>query len=115
MAQSYITAKKIGINNNCPECYSANLEMTFKQKKFENHFYKKISSDYIFEIVCTDCNTTIYPISWTDALERVIEYQKRAFIPVKSILKIKRKAWILLSAVCFLIASAILTFIFFIN
>ena len=114
MAKKFITAKKIGINNNCPECYSTDLEMTFKQKVVENAVYKKIYSDYTFEIYCLSCKSSIYPISWNDAFERVINYQKRAFTPIKSMFKLKQLGWVILIGSLILV-SGIISCILFIN
>lgn len=96
MAEKLITIKEVPLKNNCPECYSTEgLVLTFKQKFKENAFYKSISNETVEELSCTKCNTRIYPVSWTDDIERVFEYQKKAFIPKPSSVKLKKTAWII--------------------
>ncbi len=55
------------------------LELTFKQKVIESKFYKSITftSQIKHETFCKTCNTDIYPVQWTDDIERVFEYQKK--------------------------------------
>ena len=95
MNERLITVKEVELNNNCPECYNTEgLQLTFKQKFIETNFYRKVTQDVVYEMECKNCNTIIYPVRWTDDIERVFEYQKKAFVPKKTSLKLKRKAWI---------------------
>ena len=110
--QNYFTLKEVKLNNNCPECYSSNgLELTFKQRLVENAFYKAITEDTINEMRCKTCNTDIFPVRWTNEIEQVVAYQKRAVKPKPKSLKLKKLAWILIivDAVLFVV---ILLFVF---
>ncbi|MEM5563666.1 hypothetical protein WNY78_01050 [Psychroserpens sp. AS72] len=94
--QNYFTLKEVKLNNNCPECYSNNgLELTFKQRFVENAFYKAITEDTIYEMYCKTCDTAIFPGRWTDEIDRVVAYQKRAATPKPKSLKLKKLAWII--------------------
>tara|TARA_B100000809_G_scaffold265511_1_gene324568 strand:+ start:2465 stop:2806 length:342 start_codon:yes stop_codon:yes gene_type:complete len=95
--QNHFTLKEVQLNNNCPECYSnSGLELTFKQRFIENAFYKAITEERINEMHCNICNTDIYPARWTNEIERVVAYQRRALQP-KS-LKLKKLSWILITS-----------------
>mgnify|MGYP000076591851 CR=1 FL=1 len=74
MSEKFITIKEVALNNNCPECYSKDgLRLTFKQKFLETNFYKSITKEVSHSIACKTCNNTIYPVQWTDDIERVFE------------------------------------------
>lgn len=96
--QNYFTLKEVQLNNNCPECYSSDgLELTFKQKFVENIFYKAITENAKYEIHCKTCTTDIFPIRWTNDIEQVVAYQKRAVPPKPKSLKLKKAGWIFIA------------------
>ncbi|MTE26282.1 hypothetical protein [Winogradskyella ouciana] len=93
----FFTLKEARLNNNCPECYSNDgLEITFKQKFKENAFYKAITTETSHEMHCNNCNTAIFPVRWTDDIERVVEYQQRAVQPKSKSIKLKPLAWVII-------------------
>ena len=97
MKEKFFTVKEASLNNHCPECYSNDgLHLTFKQKFVENAFYKAISPDIKHTLVCHTCNTEIFPVRWTDDLEQIFEYHKRALVPKSATFKLKKLTWILL-------------------
>ncbi|MBC3845508.1 hypothetical protein H8K90_03865 [Winogradskyella echinorum] len=105
----YFTLKETRISNNCPECYSNDgIELTFKQKLTENSFYKAITADIINEMQCINCNTEIFPIQWTDDIESVVEYQKRALQPKPKSIKLKPLAWLIIIVDVLLLVGIIL-------
>ena len=113
MEEDYLTIKKVILNNNCPECFNTgNLFLTFKQKVIENNFYKSITSEIKHEIACRTCNTNIYPVQWTDDIERVVDYQKRAFTPKPSSTYLKKASWIVILLIAALIIVLSLIFAF---
>ena len=110
--EKLITIKEVSLNNNCPECYSnSGLQLTFKQKFKETSFYKTVTSETTEEIECKTCDTMIYPISWTNDIERVFNYHQRAFVAKKASVKLKKLAWILIGSGLLLI---VLGFVFLI-
>jgi len=115
MAEKLIDIKEVTLNNNCPECYSKNgLHLTFKQKIKETKFYKSITSEISHEITCKTCNSVIYPVQWTDDIDRVFEYQKKAFTPKNKSTYLKRTSWIAISTFLVLIAL-VLFLIYYLN
>ena len=107
--KQYFTLKEVQLNNNCPECYSSEgLELTFKQRFIENGFYKAITEDMISEMHCKTCNTDIFPVRWTNDIEQVVDYQKRAVKPKPKSLKLKQLAWILIIADAILLIVVVL-------
>ena len=100
MHDTFILIKEVTLKNNCPECYSKEgLNLSFKQRFVETKFHKSIIPEVKHEIECKTCNTIIYPVQWTDDIERVVAYQKRAFIPKKASTYLKKISWIIIGTV----------------
>ncbi len=116
-SKQYFTLKEVRLNNNCPECYSNDgLVLTFKQRFVENSFYKAISTDRVEEMHCHTCHTDIFPIRWTDGIDQVVAYQRRAVQSKPKSLKLKKLAWVfiivdlLIIVLIVLFSMGILTF-----
>lgn len=110
MKENFITIKDVALKNNCPECYSnSGLHLTYKQQFIETNFYKSLTKETTHQITCKTCDTIIYPVSWTDDIERVFNYHQRAFVPKKASFKLKRHAWILIGiGILMLVAGVVL-------
>ena len=109
MKNQYIHIKTESLNNHCPECFSTEgLQLSFKQKHNETRFYKAMTNDIAYELKCETCNTEIFPVRWTNDIERVVDYKKKAFTPKPKSFKLKRLAWILLISLDALILLGIL-------
>ncbi|MEZ4779809.1 MAG: hypothetical protein R2786_10550 [Flavobacteriaceae bacterium] len=87
------------ITNNCPECFSIEgLEFSFLQEEKENKLYSK-ANPIIEEILyCHHCNHTIYPVNWTQDIERVYAYHKKLAKPKNPSFKLKPLAFIIILA-----------------
>lgn len=108
MSEKLITINTVNLINNCPECFSTKgLELTFKQRFIETIFYKSITQEVSTEMNCVVCNTEIYPARWTDDIERIFNYQMKAFQPKKSSKKYKSLFWILFTVLVLSLASVI--------
>ena len=113
MDEKLITIKEVALNNNCPECYNTNgLQLTFKQKFIETSLYRSITNETTQEIHCKTCNTDIFPVMWTEDLERIFAYQQKAFAPKKASTKLKKKAWLIIALSSVLVLSGILLAVF---
>ena len=109
MPEKQIFVKEVALKNNCPVCYTTEgLYLTFSQKIVETKLYKSITSEIIHELACKKCNSPIYPVQWTDEIDLVVEYQKKAFTPKKPSTYIKKLAWF----VIILVAIAVTAIVF---
>jgi hypothetical protein len=103
-ASRFFTLKEARLGNNCPECYSNDsLELTFKQKLSETKFYKAITEDTTCELQCLNCEEKIFPIRWTDEIERVVDYHKRGLKTKPKSIKLKPMSWALVTIIIMVI------------
>lgn len=115
MAEKLIDIKEVALKNNCPECYTKEgLRLTFKQKIRDTKFYKSITSEISHEIACNKCNSIIYPVAWTDDIDRVFEYQKKAFTPKKASTYLKKASWVVIVS-CLLLVALIFILMYYLN
>ena len=115
MSEKLINIKNVALKNNCPECFSKDgLRLTFKQKIKETKFYRSVTSEISHEIMCKTCNSIIYPVQWTDDIDRVFEYQKKAFTPKKASIYLKKTSWIAI-ATGFVLIALIVFLIYYLN
>ncbi|WP_370477698.1 hypothetical protein [Tamlana flava] len=97
MPEKFIDSKEVILKNNCPQCYSTDgLRLIFKQKIVETNFHKSITSEINQELACKKCNCIIYPVQWTDDIERVVAYQNKVFTPKKASTYLKKMSWIVI-------------------
>lgn len=97
MTDKSIILKEVRLNNHCPECYSNDdLTLTFSQKIVDNQFYKANLQRITFLLSCKKCNSVIFPVRWTNDIEQVVDYHKRATNPKPKSLKLKKVTWVLL-------------------
>ncbi|MBP0904779.1 hypothetical protein ACFSKN_12995 [Mariniflexile gromovii] len=95
MAEQFVFIKKVDLNNNCPICYNNDgLNLTCSQKIVETNFYKTVTSEMKYDMACTNCKSTIYPVNWTDDIERVFEYHQKAFEVIKPSTHLKKASWL---------------------
>jgi hypothetical protein len=72
------------IANNGPECFANDsLLLTFYQKCTKNPFIRRTTAEITNTLKCTKCNTDIYPISWTEDIERVYDFYLKSTNPHK--------------------------------
>ena len=112
MTETFVTIKEVSLNNNCPECFSKDgLRLIFKQRFVETKFYKSITKTVKTELNCETCNNPIYPVNWTNDIDRVVEYQEKAFTPKKTSMYFKPPFWIAISLI-FIIITAVIVVVF---
>ncbi|MEN8885857.1 MAG: hypothetical protein ABF246_05665, partial [Winogradskyella sp.] len=89
--------KETSLSNNCPECYSkSGLPLIFSQVVNDTLLYRANSKTTTSKMYCKNCNTKIFPVRWTEDIERVVAYQKRALQLQPKTLKLKPLAWVIL-------------------
>ena len=109
MTDKSIILKEVRLNNHCPECYSNDdLTLMFRQQFVENTFYKSLTETVTHSLSCKKCNSVIFPVRWTDDIEQVVDYHKRATTPKPKSLKLKKTAWILILIVVLLLLGIVL-------
>lgn len=78
------------LHNNCPTCFATNgLELTFSQRYTEDRFFQKADPTLVENLFCHTCNNQIYPVNWTEDIERVYSYHKKRAIPQSRYVKVK--------------------------
>jgi len=96
------------LKNNCPTCFGTDgLEFTFTQVEKENSFFKKPASEIESNLYCHTCKNDIYPVNWTEDIERVFDYNKKIAETNKQYLKVKPLFYILVIAAIVLISAAV--------
>ncbi|NNE31624.1 MAG: hypothetical protein HKN40_04570 [Winogradskyella sp.] len=106
---NYFDLKETNLSNNCPECYSTNgLTLTYKQKIIDNVLYKANGTETVVKMHCKNCNSDIFPVRWTEDIERVVAYQDRALQLKPKSLKIKPLGWFLIILDAFLLITVLL-------
>lgn len=109
MKHKYIHIKTESLKNNCPECFSTEgLQLIFNQKFIDTRLYKTMTNDIAYELTCNVCDTKIFPVRWTDEIDRVVNYKKKAFTANPKSFKLKRLAWMLFISLDVLIFLGIL-------
>ncbi|SDB64345.1 hypothetical protein SAMN03097699_2947 [Flavobacteriaceae bacterium MAR_2010_188] len=111
MDQKYFTISKHKISNHCPECYSAEgLELTCRQRFNETTFYKAIAKETRCDLYCETCDSEIFPVRWTDDIERVVDYHRRGLKPKRASIKLKKLTWILIIVAIILVAVMVVSY-----
>lgn len=99
--------KETALTNHCPECFSNNhLHLSFLQKQKENPFYRKSGKDVEEVLQCKQCNTRIYPVRWTEDIERVVDFYRKT-VSVRSRLHMKPLFWIAILLIISAVAAVI--------
>lgn len=76
--------KEADLTNNCPVCFNQELKLTFYQKHKYGRLYHKTTDEIKCEIKCKKCGSIIYPVNWTEDIERVYEYYTKALGETRS-------------------------------
>lgn len=79
--EKQIIIKEAEITNNCPECFNQKLTLTFFQRHTYNPFYHRTTDQVSSEIKCQKCESIIYPVKWTEDIERVFDYYNKLVEP----------------------------------
>ena len=75
MSISHTTIYTTSLQCNCPQCYSTSgLQLSFKQE-WKETIWRKCTTEIVREeLLCTMCKDPIYPVSWTEDIERLYDY-----------------------------------------
>ncbi len=109
--EKQVVIKEAVLNNNCPECFNQNLKLTFFQKHTYGSFFHKTTGDLSHKLVCNTCHSTIYPVSWTEDIERMFTYYQKTAVPAQKSSKPTLLFYILMLVALALVAGSIYLFI----
>ncbi|MFS4468729.1 hypothetical protein [Maribacter sp. 2210JD10-5] len=79
--EKLVAIKEADLKNNCPECFNQDLKLTFFQKHTYGTFFHKTTNEVSNQIVCRKCSSMIYPVKWTDDIERMFDYYQKTATP----------------------------------
>lgn len=79
--EKLVVIKETDLNNNCPECFNQDLKLTFYQKHTYGRFFHKTTAEVTNKLVCNKCKSNIYPVSWTEDIERMFDYYQKTVTP----------------------------------
>lgn len=79
--EKFEIVKEAVISNNCPECYNQEMSLKFLQRHLYSRLYHRTTSEVRHEIKCTKCLSIIYPVKWTEDIERSFEYYQKTVNP----------------------------------
>lgn len=96
------------LKNNCPTCFGTEgLEFTFTQDEKETPLSHKPATQIDEKLYCHKCNSQIYPVNWTEDIERVYDYNKKIAETNKQYLQVKPLFYIVIVAAIVLVAAGI--------
>ncbi|WP_310991424.1 hypothetical protein [Aequorivita marina] len=96
------------LHNNCPTCFGTDgLEFTFTQDEKETAFFHKPEKKIIEKLYCHKCNSPIFPVNWTEDIERVYDYNRKIAETNKNFLEVKPLFYILIVLAIALVAAGI--------
>lgn len=81
--EKLVVIKEANLTNNCPECFNQDLNLSFFQKHTYGRFFHKTTAAVTNKLVCNKCKSTIYPVSWTEDIERMFNYYQKTVVPEK--------------------------------
>ncbi len=85
--EKFIEVKEAHLTNNCPECYNQEIKLTFYQKHRFGRLSHRATNEVTHELKCKKCHSVIYPVKWTEDIERVFEYYQKMVVMEKTSLK----------------------------
>jgi len=94
--EKLIVLKEAEITNNCPECFNQDMKLTFYQKHLFGRLYHRITTTVTHQIKCNKCESIIYPVKWTEDIERIFEYYQKMVNPEKASIKFTALFYILI-------------------
>ena len=105
--EKLIILKEAEITNNCPECFNQDMKLTFYQKHLFGRLYHRTTATVTHQIKCNKCESVIYPVKWTEDIERIFEYYQKMVVPEKPSIRFTSLFYILVISVLVLIGVAI--------
>lgn len=109
--EKLVVIKVANLANNCPECFNQDLNLSFYQKHTYGLFFHKTTAEVSNKMVCNKCISNIYPISWTQDIERMFHYYQKTVVPEQKSSKGTVFFYVLLLFLIALVATSIYIFL----
>ncbi|WP_224488715.1 hypothetical protein [Robertkochia flava] len=98
------------LSSNCPECFSNNsLLFTVSQKEVNTPWFYRLTDDLSEKIECQKCETTIYPVRYTDDIERVKAFYLRSMGTPTTTFRLKGLTYAILALI---MVAAVASYLF---
>ena len=101
--EKQVVLKEAEITNNCPECFNQNMTLTFYQKHRDSRWYYQVTGEVTHQMICNTCHSRIFPVKWTNDIERSFEYFQKMVIPKKKSTRLSGLSYILIILVLLLL------------
>lgn len=102
-----IVIQQAELTNNCPECFNQDLTLTFLQRHTFGRLFHRTTSEVSHELRCNKCNSLIYPVKWTDDIERSFEYYRKMVKPNRASIRFTTLFYALLLLLISLVGAII--------
>ena len=97
------------LKNNCPECFANNgLEFSFTQEQTIKKLFTTSSKKISEKLYCHTCNNTIYPVNWSEDIERVYNYHKKQVHQKKSGMRFTALGYLFIAGSIILLGLSVL-------
>ncbi len=103
--------KEADLTNNCPECFNQELKLTFSQKHKFGRLYHRTTDEVVSEIKCKKCGSTIYPVNWTEDIERVFDYYQKMVGKPKGSIRFTMMFYVIVLLLIILVAIGVYFYI----
>ncbi|MDE3743020.1 hypothetical protein [Maribacter polysaccharolyticus] len=105
--EKLVVVKEAEITNNCPECFNQDMKITFKQKHLTGRLFDRVTKEVTYTILCKKCNSIIYPVNWTEDIERTFNYYQKMVTPEKPAIRFTSLFYIIVISILVLMGTAI--------
>ncbi|SDL69479.1 hypothetical protein [Kriegella aquimaris] len=79
--------KEADLTNNCPECFNQDMKITFYQRHKHGKFFHQTTDEISYQIKCNKCDSIIYPVNWTEDIERTFKYYQKMATPKRTTMR----------------------------
>ena len=96
MGKEQTIIKEAALSNNCPECFNQDMTLRFFQAHLRTRLYHRTTSEVQEALECNTCHNRIYPVQWTDDIERSVDYYRKMVHPKTASIRFTGLFYILL-------------------
>ncbi len=105
--EKLIVIQEAALTNNCPECFNQDLTLTFFQKHKYGRLFHRTTGEVTHQMQCNKCDSIIYPVNWTDDIERSFEYYQKMVKPNRASIRFTTLFFVLLLLLISLMAAGV--------